>query len=703
MQDGALEALLAPDSIAVAGASPDSWYSSQLVDNLLDYGFDGDLHLVNPGREEAWGRPCHDSITDVPEIVDLVVVSVPRKYVVDTVRDAASRGTPAALVITAGFAEADDRGAELEAELGTVAEAHGIALCGPNTIGLANTHAETVVTSTCSRKPRPGSIGLISQSGALAFTTFFERAADEDVDFAYVVATGNEAGLTLPEYVEYMADDPAVDVICTYIEGVDDPRRFVEAARVATESGTPVLTIKVGRSEVAERASISHTGSVTGDAAAWDAAFEQAGVERVPDVPDLLTRASAHAAYDPPASSDVCIASTSGGMASLLADMAAERDLALPPIAGESERALLEMEELLTFGAVHNPADIRGYGADVLPEIADALFADDSFDAYLFAIGLPAVGERAKSIADDAIAVARSADDPVLFLWTGRKGGEPGETGPLPYERLREEVPLYYDPSRAMDALASLVRFGDEPSSPRSRSVTDVSPDAEAEPLPTGVVLTWTEAAALLERHGIEPVETALATSDDEAAAMGAEIGYPVAMKVDSADIPHRTDAGAVEVGVPSEREAREAHDRILENARAYDPDASIEGVLVQPMVAGGVEALVGVTRDETFGPTVTVATGGEFVELFDDGTVCLPPLSHEEARAAIERTRLARLLGGYRGGGGGSVDALADLLVRVGDLAVAHPRIEELDLNPVVVDEDGASVVDVLVRTGED
>ncbi|MFC7007742.1 acetate--CoA ligase family protein [Halalkalicoccus salilacus] len=494
MQNGGMDALLAPESIAVVGASPDSWYSSQLIDNLFDYGFDGDVRFVNPSRETVWGEPCYDSIDDVPEVVDLVVVSVPRRYVVETVRDAAERGTPAAVVITAGFGEADEEGRDLEDDLAAVAEKHDIAVCGPNTIGFANTHDETVVTSTCSRKPEKGSIGLVSQSGALAFTTFFERAADEDVGFAYVVATGNEVGLSTSDYVEYMAEDPRVDVICTYLEGVDDPRRFMEVARAATERGTPVLTIKVGRSDVAERATMSHTGSLTGDTAAWDAAFEQSGVERVPDVPDLLGRAAAHATYEPAASPNVCIASTSGGLASLLADMADERDLELPDITGETEEALLGMEDLLTFGELHNPADIRGYGADVLPEIAETLFADGSFDAYLFAIGLPAVDERAEGIADDVLRVAEAADAPTLFLWTGRKDAREGQEPPLPYERVREEIPLYYDPSQAMDALASLVDVGQRRRTLERRAEGDSSePESATRPDTTlpGGTLTW--------------------------------------------------------------------------------------------------------------------------------------------------------------------------------------------------------------------
>ncbi|MEM4780060.1 MAG: acetate--CoA ligase family protein [Halalkalicoccus sp.] len=711
MDRDAMDALFAPESIAVVGASPDSWYASNLVENLHEYGYDGDVYYVNPGREELWGEPSHDSIADVPT-VDLVVVSVPREYVLGVLTDAAEMGVPSALVITAGFGEADAEGAALEERLGEIAGEYGMAICGPNTIGLANTHDETVITSTCSRKPGKGSIGLVSQSGALAFTTFYERAADEEIDFSYIVATGNEAALSMADYVAFMAASERCEAICAYIEGVDEPRRFVDVASEAVREGTPVLATKVGRSAVARQASLSHTGSVTGDVAAWDAAFERAGIERVSDIPDLLGRSRVHTAFDPPTSANVCIASTSGGLASLLADLADERGLSLPPLSGETERALLEMEDLLTFGEMHNPADIRGYGADVLPEIAEVLLADDAFDAYVFAIGLPAVGERAESIAEAMLEVREMADDPVLFLWTGRKESD-GSDPPLPYERVRKETPLYYDPGRCLDALSSLVGFAERAGRPPGRALTD-TPDVETPSVPADRVLTWREASDLLGAVGIEPVETRLAGSPEEATAHAEAIGGPVVLKVDSRELPHRSDAGAVAVGVSPER-AAERYREVVANAREYvadDPaEIPIERVLVQEQVEldSATEVLVGISTDQSFGPVLTVAPGGELVELIgpDAGATLLPPVEPVDVREAIDDTPLGALLSGYRGRPPGDRDALADLVSRVGDLAVgAHgPRIDELDLNPVVVgpDGEGVSVVDILARTGRD
>lgn len=700
-----LDPLFEPESVAVVGASPDSFYSGNLVENLLDYGFDGTLYPVNPGRDEVWERHSYDDIEAVPETVDLAVVSVPREYVVDVVESAGERGVPAALVLTAGFAEADEEGEALEADLDEVASETGIRVVGPNCIGVMASEGATL-TSTCSREPQPGGIGLVSQSGALAFTTFFERAADSDVHFSHIVSTGNEADLTAADYVGYLAEQDDVDVVCTYIEGVDDPEQFLRVAEDAVRNGTPVLTVKIGSSELAEAATLSHTGSLTGDDDAWEAAFDQTGVERVPDIPDLLARASAHTAYDTPDDDNVCIASTSGGLASLLADMAAERGLELPDIDGETEQELLDIDELLTYGGFNNPADIRGYGAHVLPEIADAVLDDDAFDAYVFAIGLPGVDVRAETIAEDLEAIAEKADAPVYVLWTGRK--EPADpTVTPPFARLRESIPVYEDPGRCLDALASTVDFGtahervaDQPA--RSELAVDAREAAVDVDLPRGRVLTWEESERLLDAYEIPVVESRLATDADEAAAAADDIGFPVVLKIDSPALPHRTDIGAVRLGVDSVEAARDAYEDVVDAALTAAGSDDIEGVLIQPMVDDGVEGIAGIAPDEVFGSLVSVGPGGVLVETLDESATLVPPFSRADARAAIEETALASLLRDRRDGPPLSVDAVVDFLVRVGDLAAGVDAVAELDLNPVVVTENGPVAVDALVRTRE-
>jgi len=695
-----LDPLFDPDSVAVVGASPDSFYSGNLVDNLLEYGFDGTLYPVNPNRETAWGRRCYDDVADVPGTVDLVVVSVPREHVVEVVAAAGERGVPVALVLTAGFAEADDAGADLEAALASAAADAGIRVVGPNCIGVMAADGATV-TATCSRAPEPGGIGLVSQSGALAFTTFYERAADDDVHFSHVVSTGNEADLTTTDYVAYLADQPAVEVVCAYVEGLDDPERFMRVAEATIRDGTPVLAVKVGRSDPAEAATLSHTGSLTGDDAAWTAALDQAGVQRVPDIPDLLARASAHATYGTPEGDRLCVVSTSGGLASLLADMAGDRGLALPAITGATERALLDIDELLTYGDLHNPADVRGYGADVLPEIADVLLADDAFDVYVFAIGLSGVDDRAARIAADLETVVRTADDPVYVLWTGRK--EPPEpSASPPYARLRATAPVYEDPARCLDAVASTTTFrGDRKGAAARPSRAELAARAAAPDVdpPRGRVLTWTAAASLLSAYDVPLVETELVADADAAAAAAERVGFPAVLKVDAPTLPHRTDVGAVRLDVDSAAGAREAYSAVMAAAREHADPAAIEGVLVQPMVTGGVEALAGVAPEPAFGSVVTVGPGGADVEAFGEPETLVPPFSAATARAAIERSPLGARLGERRDGPVLPVDPFVELLVAVGDLAAGVDAVAELDLNPVVVTSEGPLAVDALVR----
>lgn len=685
-----LDNLFDPSSVAVVGASPDSWYSSRLVDNLLEYGYDGELYLVNPSRKEAWGRDCYDSVAELPTTPNLVVVSVPREYVPEVLRDAGERGVGAALVVSAGFGEADDEGAELEDEVARIANETGIRVCGPNCIGVADAHTETVLTSTCDRKPEPGGMALVSQSGALAFTTFYERGTDEGVRFARIVSTGNEADLTVADFVEDAGRDEKVDVVCCYIEGTDEPREFGRAASEATKNGTPVLAVKTGRSYEGRRAAVSHTGALTGEDDAWDALFRQTGVERVPDIPDLLGRARAQAAYPEPAGRNVCVASTSGGLASLLADHLSERGLELPSLVDDTEEALRGIDGLLDYGGFENPVDIRGYGADHLPEIADALLDDEAYDLYVFGIGLSAVDERAERIADDLSSIVEEADAPVFVVWTGRKEKEADDT--LPYERLRdgdgdsEGIPVYYDPGRCADAVRSLVAFAES-----KPSVFDSDSVGWAEePTADGDSLSWNEATNLLHEHGIDTVETHAAETAEECTDAAEKLGRNVVVKTASSDVPHRVEAGGVVTDVEP-RKAADAYEKVVSNLRRLE--ASEPGrVLVQPQV-DGCEVLVGVSSAECFGNVVTVGTGGSYAEVIDDTAVLVPPFDTEDARRALNETAV----GGKILENDASAETVVGLLEKVGEVALDE-RVTEVDLNPVVVTEEGYEVVDVLV-----
>ncbi len=699
-----LDPLLAPDSIAVLGASPDSAYSSELLRNLDRFGFSGAIYPVNPNRDEVLGHACYPSLREVPEVVDLAVVSIPRAAVSEAIREAGEVGVPAALVVTAGFSEAGEEGAAFEDDLRAVLDEYDVRVAGPQSLGLLNAHDGIVLTSTLTGQPEPGTASIVSQSGGFTFATV-ERGLDRDIQWSYAVATGNEADLTAADFVTYLAGSDRVDAICAFIEGLDEPLEFLRAAEAAVRSGTPVFAVKVGSSPAAQTAAMSHTGSIIGSDAGWDALFAQSGAQRVSDMYALLDRAAVHTAFDPPASNRVCVVSTSGGVASLAADMADDRRLELPPLPAETEASLLEFDELLTFGELNNPVDVRGYGIPILPEIAEVLFADDAYDAYVFVREMAAVGGEAEAVADHFVTIAQRATDPVCFLWTGTRSpeGAAGADRPLPYERVQAAAPLFADAERCLDALASMTAFRDERDrlldQPPREALGD-EPSGPGVELPEAGVLGWAEAEPVLAAFDIPTVETRVAEDPDAAAEAAASLGWPVVLKVDSPDVPHRTDVGAVEVGLDSAEAVRRAHSRIVERTREHAPEATIEGVLVQPQLEGGVEALVGLSRESGFGNVVTVAPGGTMVEAVGGGVVRVPPVSLAEARRAIDETALPELVASGRRGGAGDLDELAELVRRVGELGRVHDDIAEMDLNPVVVSADGVAAVDVLIRT---
>lgn len=706
-----LESLLSPESIAIVGASPDSWYTSRLIGNLTKHGFDGSVYPVNPSHDEVLERACYDQLSDVPKVVDLVVVSVPRNIVIDVIREAGDLGVDAAIIVTAGFSEADEEGKQLHAELEAVIDESDIRVAGPQCIGILNTHDRIACTAGIHKNPEPGSVGIVSQSGGFAFTTF-DRATDHDIDTAYAIPTGNEVDLTVTDFVEYMADDPRVEVIFAYIEGLSDPRRFVRTAERATQEGTPIIAIKIGESDVAKAATLSHSGSVTGDDAGWSAAFERSGVEQVSDLPEVLNRLPTHVAYESPDSGRLCIVTSSGGYMSLLADMVNETDLELPPLPDAIERRLVE-KDILAFDDLHNPVDIRGYGMEILPEIADVVFEADCYDAYVFAYELPGINEEdnpvgfedANQVADDFLAIADRTSDPVFFLWSGHRRPDDYDAveHPFPFERVQQETVLFQDAGPCIEAVESLFSFGrrrtELESRPSYATLVDDLRSRDLE-LPNNSVLPWDRVRELTAEYDIELVDAALATDADEAGEAADQFRYPVVMKVDSPDVPHRTDAGAVITDITSCDEARKAYTTIIDNVRDNVSDAEILGVLIQPQVQGGVEAFVGATRDNLFGPLLTVGTGGINVEQYDDATTRLAPLSAQEADAAIAETRLDGLLANSHDGSPKDVASLSELLVNVSRLMAEVDAIAELDLNPVIVREDEIAVVDALVRT---
>lgn len=654
------------------------------------------VYPVNPRYEEVQGLRCYPSVSALPEAPDVVGVVVPYHAVLDTLRESHEKGAKSAIVISAGFSEraVDDR-RDLQAELGQFARESGMRVSGPNCLGLANLK-DDIWASAGSRGAGglSGPIGLVCQSGASAFGPFLTRAVDEGIGFTYIVSTGNEADLDFCDFARYLLDDDDTRVIAGFVEGFKDGRKFLEVARMAAERGKPIVLIKIGRSDLGSRAAGSHTAALTGVDEAYEAAFAQYGVIRVQDYDDLLQVSNMMARCPRPSKRGVAVVSHSGGISSLTADMFGQAGLDLPPL---SDRAQDGINDILKgFGWAANPSDVTGFAnSDDFPAIMSFMAEDEDVGTLVVA------SAGADPQATQVIAQRDASGMPVAFLWTGTRGAQSG----LPMLR-QAGIPVFYVP----DKLAAGVRYLNDYHDWREQRLARgfgsagemTSEQAEAaRALGRGGALSEYDSKGLIRAFGVSTTQEEVA-ADAEAAVVAAErIGYPVALKVNSADILHKTEAGAIRLGLGDADAVRRAFREVTANATAYDANARVDGALVQEMVSGGVETIVGVSYDAQLGPVLLFGTGGVMVEVYNDVALRLCPITRADALDMIDEVKGAQLLRGFRGAPAADVDALADVLVSVSQMAAQlEGSLGELDINPLMVlpAGEGVKAADALV-----
>ena len=693
-----IHSMLNPVSIAVVGATERMQYGGRFLKSALSAGESVRVYPVNPRYGELMGVRCYASLDELPESPDLVGIIVPYDRVVDVLNECVDIGARSAVIISAGFAErGDEARRDLQARIGEIAEHSGVRVCGPNCLGLANVKAGIwASSSSLDEAVASGPVALVSQSGASAFGPFLARARDAGVGYSYVISTGNEADLDAADFVRYLLDDPNTRVIACFIEGLKNGRKFLEAARLAGERGKPIVVMKTGRSRAGAVAALTHTGALTGSDSVHDAAFAQCGVIRVEDYDEVLETANLLAHGPPPAKEGVGVVSHSGGIGSLVADKCGQMGLSLPPLT-EGARATLD-GILQGFGWAANPADVTGNAfRDSFPQILRAMIDE------------PEVGTLvvASSGGDDqALQVIETrgvSGKGVVFHWTGSQL----ETDGLGKLKLAG-VPVFYQPERMARALRRQLDYNRwqnrAAGAARPASEAGPRPKAEAARLalsPQRSALTEHESKSLLSLYGIPVTRERRAGSVEEAVAGAREIGYPVVIKVESPDILHKTEAGVVRIGISDDAELRQAYDHVLRNARERRPDADALGVLVQEMVSEAVEAIVGVSRDPTFGPVLLFGIGGVHVEVYDDVTMRVCPISRDDAEGMVDDIKGAKLLNGYRGRPAADVDALVDVLPRVSALAMdLEAEVSQIDVNPLAVLPRGRGVkaLDALV-----
>jgi acetyl coenzyme A synthetase (ADP forming)-like protein len=693
-----LDPILAPRAVAVIGASRSSRsIGYQILANLLRYGYTGTVYPVNPAAASVHSIKAWPDIEAIPDPVDMAVISVPKQHVLEVAEGCGRKGVRGLVVISAGFREVGGAGAERERALVETCRRHGMRLVGPNCMGVLNANPELAMNATFAPSMPPyGHAAFVSQSGAMGLSVL-DYASEYGIGIAQFVSMGNKPDVSGNDLLLHWEDDPEIGVILMYVENFGNPRRFLELASRVTRK-KPIIVVKSGRSQVGARAASSHTGALAASDVTVDALLTQAGVLRAGSVEELFDLAMAFGGQPLPRSRRVAVLTNSGGPGILAADAleavgmeAAELD----PDTVERLRPLFPEE-----ASLRNPLDMiasatpGGYRAAL-----DALLGDPGIDSAL-AIFVPPLGVSQEDVAE-AIVAAKDAhpEKPVLAVLMGRQGLPQGRA-----ELHAAGIPAYIFPESAARALRALCRYREW----RERPV-DTEPPPAMDEARIGAILDGAlaqgerrldelAALSLLEAAGIPIAPAALATDAESAARNAGALGFPVVMKIVAPAIVHKTDVGGVVVGVTSREEARQSFTAIVESARRAAPDARISGVLVQRMVKGGRELIVGSHRDAAVGPMVMFGLGGVLVEVLGDVVFRLAPITRREARDMLRAIRGVRLLDGVRGAPPADQRALEDVLLRVARLVARFPAIQELDLNPLLAFGEGAVAVDARV-----
>ncbi|WP_324662905.1 acetate--CoA ligase family protein [Haloarcula sediminis] len=712
MPDGStdIDRIMNPTSVAVVGASTDETKRGyQAIETLQVGGYEGEIYPVNPSTDEIRGLDVYPTVSSIPGRVDLALIVTPAPVVPQILEDCADTDIAGAVVVAVGFSEAGADGRKLEDEIVSLAREHGVRLIGPNTSGMINVH-EGLNLVGADTVPE-GNLALLCQSGNMAISLFTEAATREGVGFSHYVGVGNEADLQFHEYLTFFDADPKTDAVVCYVEGMSDGRAFLKAAReVATD--TPIVVLKSGRSDVGKRSASSHTGSMAGDAAVTDAVLEQAGVVSVSRSDELLSVANALSSLPIADGDSIAVLADGGGHATLAADALDERDLSIPKLTEETQDRL--RDALPDAASVVNPVDVAGGTDDdqsVFVDCAEAIVADPNVDALMLSGLFGGYGIRfAEQYTDVEIEAARdladlaAAHDTPLVVQSAYEGFDTE-----PHEVLREDgIPVVESLDVAAASLDALVAYGERvAAADESSDFQLVSRDDTANPTIDSLAdnrtqLSEFESKQALDAAGLPVTPFELATSSVEARNAVTACDGPVAMKIVSRDIVHKSDAGGVALNV-SVGDAGETYGDLLAAASEYDSDARIDGVLVSPMVDAGVELIVGVVDDDQFGPVVMFGIGGVFVEVLEDVAFRALPLTEADAQALLDDIDAQELLDGTRGNTPINRDAVVDLLVSVSAFVEANPFVSELDLNPVFATADGVEIVDAAITLDPD
>jgi len=684
-----LDSFFKPSSVAVIGASREPGkVGYEILKNILSSGYKGKVYPINPNATEIQGVKCYPSILDVPEPIDLGVVTLPPTLVTRIANEAATKGLKGLVIISAGFKEAGSEGAKLEQEIADICHRAGIRLLGPNCLGIIDTFTP-LNASFSPDTPKLGSIAFVSQSGALG-TAVLDWAVAERMGFSKFVSLGNKADLNECDILDALADEEETKVILLYLESVTDGERFLKSATTVTQK-KPVIVLKSGVSAAGARAASSHTGAMAGSDLVFNVAFAQTGVVRVSTTAELFDLAIAFSTQPIPAGGNVAIVTNAGGPGVLATDACERYNLKVAPVRPETVEKL--RSKLPPASGFFNPIDILGDAPASRYRFALETMMDNPDVDSLLVILTPQAMTEPEDTAKAVIEVsARFRNKPMTASFIG--GGAVQKAITLLEEA---QIPCYQFPESAIEAIAELTKYGERVKTTRIDTFPTIIVNRQkaAEILKSvrggdRLTLFASEASQLASAYGIPTPLIELATTADEAALAAARLGYPVVLKIESPQILHKSDIGGVKLNVTSEQEVRDSFYELIGRARIFYPSATVIGVNVQKMVPQGREMIVGMTRDLTFGPMVMFGLGGIYVNFLKDVAFRLAPLSQEAALEMIQVTKAYTLLRGIRGEAASDIDSVVDVLLKVSKLVTDFPEINELDINPLLVYDKG-------------
>ena len=673
-----------PQGVAIIGASSNPQKLSHgILKNMLSYGYQGKIYPVNPKSETILDLPCYASISDVPDPVDLAVIILPSKFMPAVIEDCGKRRIKSAIIISGGFKEVGEEGKQLEARVLDIAQQYEMRLIGPNCVGTIDLHSG-LNSTFINGLPDKGGVAFISQSGAVCGAAV-DYLLDKGVGFSHFISLGNEADVTETNMIEYLAEDDNVNTIVIYAESIKNGTRFIEAARNTTAK-KPIIILKSGRSEAGARAVSSHTGSLAGSLSAYQAAFKQAGVQQVENIQELYAFATGFSSQPLPKGNCIAIVTNAGGGAALTSDALDRFGLELANFNAET---INNMQSAMNPAAqLSNPVDMLGGASPMEYKVAlENILADPNVDAVIPII-VPTALVNPLDVAKVWVEAANSTDKPVICCLMGEASLADG----MDYMH-QHQVPVFTFPEQCATTLGAMYSYAKSLQdrnnqspyhAPINKQVTAYLSEQKKD------TLGEHETRTILDAYNLPLIPGGFAKDSDEAIEIANKIGYPVAMKIVSPQILHKSDAGGIMLGIADDEALRSAVVAMRQAVTANVPEAKIEGFLIEKMAPKGMEVIVGMKRDPNFGPLVMFGMGGIFVELFKDIAFGVAPLTESDVNHMIAETKAGTLLNGYRGSERLDVESLKKTILCLSAIAINHPEIVEIEINPLLVLPEG-------------